>query len=272
MKIVIIGSTGQLGSDLVKELKDYDVVCPSIDINKHKEVKRSLEQVKPDVVINTAAYHNTKLTELHPKLAFQTNSFSIKYLAEVCKQLGASLVQISTDCVFDGQKGNYSENDFPNPISHYGLSKYLGERFIESTFENYYIVRTSSLFGIQGCEAKGGMNFPKIMLKLAKEGEVKVKTDEFTSITYTKDLAKAIHQMIMRGKYGVYHMSNQGRLSWFDFAKEVFELTDTKADLVPITRDEMLVPRPADSSLTTTKISLPFWKDALKRYFEEVKL
>ena len=272
MKIVILGATGQLGTDLVKELEQYDVVCPSIDIDKFKEVKESLTMIEPDVVINTAAYHNTKLTESHPKLAFKTNSFAVKNLAETCDKLGASLVQISTDCVFDGAKGNYAESDYPNPISHYGLSKYLGERFIQSTFENYYIVRTSSLFGIKGCEAKGGLNFPTLMLKLAKQGEIKVKIDEFTSITYTKDLAKAIHQMILVGAYGVYHMSNEGRLSWFDFATEVFSLTNTEAEVVPIHRDEMVVPRPADSSLSTTKIMLPHWKDALKRFIEEAKL
>jgi len=272
MKILLIGSSGQLGTDLKEELSQYDLTCPDIDINKHNLIRNTIVASSPDVVINTAAYHNTKLTEANPKKAFETNSFAIKNLAEVCKDIGASLVHISTDCVFDGGKGNYIESDFANPISYYGLSKYLGERFIESVFENYYIVRTASLFGKAGCKAKKGLNFPLLMLKLAKKGEVKVKTDEFTSITYTKDLAKAIHQMILVGKYGIYHLVNEGRLSWWQFAQKVFELTKTKVNLKGITRDEMVVPRPADSSLRTTKITLPHWEDALTRFIEEAKL
>jgi len=269
MRIFLIGRTGQLGTDLAKELKQYDLVCPKIDITKFRKINRAISSVSPDIVINTAAYHNTKLTEIHPNLSFKTNSFAVKNLAETCKASGAILVHISTDCVFNGSIGNYTETDFPDPISIYGLSKYLGEKFIQITFQNYFIVRTASLFGKAGCEAKNRLNFPKLMLKLAKKGQVKVKTDEFTSITYTKDLAHAIHQMIMTGEYGIYHLVNEGRLSWYDFAKKTFELSKVKADLVGITRDEMKVPRPADSSLRSTKITLPYWEDALGRYLYE---
>lgn len=269
MRILLIGKTGQLGTDLRKEFKKYELIDSEFDITKFKKVHKTILSVSPDFVINTAAYHNTRLTEIYPEKAFKINSFAVKNLAETCKESGAILVHISTDCVFDGLKGNYIETDSPNPISHYGLSKYLGEKFIQNTFENYFIVRTASLFGKAGCEAKNRLNFPTTMLKLAKKGQVKVKGDEYTSIAYTKDLAHAIHQMMLMGGYGIYHLVNEGRLSWYQFAEKVFKLTKTKTDLIPISRDQKRVPRPADSSLRTIKIMLPFWEDALERYLYE---
>lgn len=241
MKILLIGSTGRLGTALRKELKDYDLDTSEEDITDFRAVK---ERVKGyDTVISTAAYHDVDKCEQYPKKAFEVNGFATKNLAEACQQF----MWVSTNYVFS--EGDRKESDTPNPINVYGMSKALGEHYVRKN-PNHYIIRTAGLFGPE----KGN-----IIDTLSNLDKVKAKTDEYFTCTYTIDLAKAMHQVLLTGEYGTYHLYNQGKFT-------VYELAKLLRDDVEKCKREPGDIRPKDASLTTNKIFLPTLKDALKRY------
>jgi dTDP-4-dehydrorhamnose reductase len=278
MKVAVIGSTGQLGSDLVKVFED---VIPLT----HKDIEvtdlsscETLKELKPDVVINTAAYHKTDECEENVEKTFLVNSVGARNVALICREIDAIYIYISTDYVFDGAKDEpYTENDMPNPINVYGVSKYAGEILTRYICDKYYIIRLSSLFGVAGASGKGG-NFVETIIKKADAGdELNVVNDIRMSPTYTKDAAAAIKKIIYNKlPYGIYHVTNDGYCTWYEFAKAIFEITGIDAKLNPTTSDKYPTKarRPKNSALSISKIksygiNMIYWKDALKNYLKE---
>ena len=280
MRVAIIGATGQLGSDIVKVFSDKAVPLSHADI----EVKnlfsciKALKEHSPDVVINCAAYVRVDDAEDFAEEAFAVNAVGAKNVASACEQIGAANVYISTDYVFDGTKSDpYIESDLPNPINAYGLSKYAGEIFTRNYSSKFYIIRVSSLYGAKGARGKGG-NFVETMIKKAKNGEeIKVVDDMIMSPTYTRDAAEMIKNIVEEKlPYGIYHVTNSGYCSWYEFARAIFELTNLNAELSPIKTSQLSLKarRPLFSALTSIKLEehglrMRDWKAALQDYLKE---
>ncbi len=280
MRVAIIGATGQLGSDIVKVFSDKAVPLSHADI----EVKnlfsciKALKENSPDVVINCAAYVRVDDAEDFAEEAFAVNAVGAKNVASACEQIGAANVYISTDYVFDGTKSDpYIESDLPNPINAYGLSKYAGEIFTRNYSSKFYIIRVSSLYGAKGARGKGG-NFVETMINKAKNGEeIKVVDDMIMSPTYTRDAAEMIKNIVEEKlPYGIYHVTNSGYCSWYEFARAIFELTNLNAELSPIKTSQLSLKarRPLFSALTSIKLEehglrMRDWKAALQDYLKE---
>jgi dTDP-4-dehydrorhamnose reductase len=199
MKIAVVGADGQLGSDLATAFTANGdevraLTHSHIEITDLNSVACVLEEIQPNVIVNTAAMHHVENCEREPAQAFAVNGLGPKNLAFTAKNLGAVLMHVSTDYVFDGNKGSpYTEDDSPRPLNTYGVTKLAGEHFIRSNTERYFVVRTSGLYGKNPCRAKGGLNFIELMLKLAKErGEVSVVDSEIVSPTSTTELAEQL--------------------------------------------------------------------------------
>ncbi|ASA78495.1 dTDP-4-dehydrorhamnose reductase [Thermococcus sp. 5-4] len=284
MRVAIIGAAGQLGSDLVRVLgedlsfeviplthADLDVTIP--------ETLKVLRELRPDVIINTAAYVRVDDAELYPEKAFAVNAIGALNVARVANEIDAINVYISTDYVFDGEKEKpYTEDDVPNPINVYGASKYAGEILTRNYSTKYYIIRVASLYGKAGASGKGG-NFVEWIIERAKRGEkLQIVDDQVMSPTHTLYVAKALKEFLkVRPDYGVYHMVNEGYCSWYDFAKAIFEILGWDVEITPIKSSELnrLARRPRFSALSVKKLkSLGvlsiYWKEALKEYLIEV--
>lgn len=279
MKLLLTGANGQLAHDIIKQFKsdsDFHIYAMSkkeLDITNKEQVHEMMHQVKPDIVINAAAFTGVDLAETNSLQAYEVNSIGAYHLAKAAEEIGAIIVFISTDYIFNGKKGApYIESDVPDPLSVYGNSKWLGERFVELVATKYYIVRTSWLFGLQG------NNFVKTMLLLAQKGEpIHVVNDQVGSPTYTKDLAYAIKQLI--GKpYGIYHISNEGSCSWYEFAQTIWEMAGYDPTLIKETSTEQYgatAARPAYSLLSKERlykngIGMRVWKEALQDFIDKV--
>ena len=283
MKIAVTGSNGQLGTDIVNVLNSegYEVIAlthADFDIADHAAAKSFLENEKPDVFINPAAFHNVDKCEEMPEEAMLFNCTAPAQLAATCKQLGIKFIHFSTDYVFDGAKGApYLESDLPAPLNNYGRSKYAGEQAILQANEKALIIRVSAIYGQAPCRAKGGLNFVQIMLKLAKErGEVKVVTDEVVSPTSTLSIAKALPGIIAADLSGIAHLTSEGSCNWHDFAREIFDYTNTQVKLYPATSADFpaKTPRPKYSVLENGALKsagladMPHWRDALHEYLD----
>jgi dTDP-4-dehydrorhamnose reductase len=272
MKVLILGSNGMLGYALRKVFKN--AVCPSkkeLDITNKNRVIKKLSQIKPEFVINAAAYTNVEGCEKNKSIAFKTNSEAVKYLAEACKKSGSVLVHISTDYVFDGKsKTGYKENSKKNPINTYGKSKAKGEYYIIKLLKKFYIIRTSWLFGLNG------KNFVNKIIEFGKRQNVlDVVNDQEGCPTYTKDLAVIIKKIIIDKKpYGIYHVTNKGTCTWFDFARKIKKYTGLKARINPTKSDKIkrLAKRPKNSVLINTKLNYEIrnWQAALKHYVKSM--
>lgn len=261
IKTLIIGSSGMLGSDLCKAFPDaVKLTHHDLDITDREQVIESILKIKPDVVINAAAYTNVDGCEDNKELAFQVNGYGPGYIAEACARAGAKLVHFSTDYVFDGSKKEYVESDIPDPINVYGDSKLLGEKKIIENMDDYRIVRISWLFGIHG------KNFVETMLKLSGEMDtVKVVNDQFGKPTYTMDLASKVKEIIEL-EPGIYHITNDGICSWYEFASSIID------NVIPCTSEEFprKAKRPKYSVLVNTKTEpMRHWREALKDYLQE---
>ncbi|MEM3883170.1 MAG: dTDP-4-dehydrorhamnose reductase [Candidatus Methanomethyliaceae archaeon] len=280
MKIAIIGSTGQLGTDLMKVFKnEYETIGLT-----HQEIEVTeynscliLKRYQPEVVINTAAFHKTDQCEEEPLRAFSVNALGARNIAAISKELEAITVYISTDYVFDGSKEEpYTEDDTPNPINTYGISKLAGELYTKQN-PQHYIIRVASLFGVAGASGKGG-NFVETIIEKAKRKEIiRVVNDMWMSPTYTKDAAEAIKRILERRlPFAVYHVTNQGKCTWYQFAEQVFSYLGMRPELQPIkTRDlKQKAKRPIFSPLTSTRlpkygIIMRRWEEALHDYLVE---
>jgi dTDP-4-dehydrorhamnose reductase len=280
MRIAIIGSNGQLGTDLVKVLaKENELVKLT-----HREIEvsdysscLSLKQHAPDVVINTAAFHKTDACEDDPLRAFTINSMGPRNLSLVCREMGATVVFISTDYVFSGSKNvPYVEGDCPDPLNAYGVSKLAGELFTRQ-WPRHYVCRVASLFGSAGASGKGG-NFVETMMTKARKGEpISVIDDIVMSPTYTMHAAELISSIISNKlPYGIYHATNSGCCTWFEFTKEIFSLLNMKVSVSPIKSSQYptKAKRPPFSALSSealAKLGAPVhsWQEGLSDYLKE---
>ena len=281
MKVVVLGSNGQLGSDVVRAFAENgDDVFPlthsDIEIGNGESVASKLRELQPALVVNTAAMHHVENCELKPESAFAVNALGARNLALTARDIGAVLIHVSTDYVFDGGKTSpYEEDDPPRPLSVYGNSKLAGEYFVRSTLVKHFVLRTSAIYGKSPCRAKGGLNFIQLMLKLAKErGEVRVVDSEIVTPTSTSDLARQMVALSRCDSYGLYHATAEGACSWFEFAREIFALTDTQVNLKVAGPNEFpaKVPRPKYSVLENRGLKLlglntfrP-WQEGLQDY------
>jgi dTDP-4-dehydrorhamnose reductase len=278
MKIAIIGADGQLGSDLLRRLDKDELLplfYPDFDVTAPVEARRTLTAWEPDCVINTAAYHRVDECELHPDRTFAVNATAPRDLAALCRDLGCSLVHFSTDYVFDGAKRTpYVEDDPPNPLSVYAVSKLAGEILVRNAWERHFLVRTCGLFGTSGCLEKG-MNFVDRVLDLARRGQpLRVVDDQRATPTSTLELAAAVDDIVRTSAYGLYHLTSEGECTWHEFAAAVLELAGLEADLRPVSSREFgaRARRPAYSVLENRRAKAlglrPFspWKDALRAY------
>ncbi len=281
MKVLVIGANGQLGKDIVRVFTNTDLIpldLPEVDISELDSVRRAINKYTPDVVINTAAYHNVPECEENDMKAFEVNGIGTKNLALICRDKNITLLHISTDYVFDGKKKKpYVETDTPAPVNVYGITKLAGEYYIRYITDKYYIVRTSGLYGMHKCIAKG-RNFIGTMLKLARErDELRVVTDEVLTPTYTLDLARQLKLLVENGEYGLYHITNNGECSWYEFAKEIFSGLNMDVNLKQTTQKEFpsKVKRPLYSVLQNGRLKeqeidiMPHWRTSLHSYLRE---
>ena len=277
MKVAIIGARGQLGSELVKAFREMAIPLDidDLDIREPRGLERVLGFHAPDVVINTAAYHNVPGCEKDPELAFASNVLGVRNLRNACLSLKSTLVHISTDYVFDGRKGTpYGEDDAPNPLNLYGVTKLAGEFFARQV-SRHYVIRISSLFGLAGCVGKGGTNFVKLMLEAAGTRErVAVSSNIVSSPTYAWDAAVRIREILEDDlEPGVYHVANGGSCSWHEFAAEIFRQKGAKIILEKRIETPELqggLVRPLNTALRTFKTSpLRPWQAALADYLKE---
>jgi dTDP-4-dehydrorhamnose reductase len=280
MKIIIIGSTGQLGQDLMKTMqKDHEVIGlthKNVEVADYKSVQ-TLKEQKPNVIINTAAFHKTDQCEDEPLKTFSVNALGPKNVATVSKEINATTVFISTDYLFSGSKNQpYTEDDAPDPINTYGISKLAGELYTKQN-PRHYIFRVASLFGTAGASGKGG-NFIETMITKAKKDEpITVVDDMWMSPTYTKDAAETIKKILeLQLPFGTYHLTNKGKCTWFQFAQEIFKLTNLTPNLKPIKTSQLQTKakRPLFSALKSTKLpkynlEMRSWKEALRSYLIE---
>jgi len=284
MKVLVTGANGQLGTDLCIALRDFEVVPlthKDIEVTDMRSVKEVCGRHKPDAIINTAAYVQVDDCETNADRAFLVNALGARNIAVATQELGAKLVHLSTDYVFgdeiEPRTTPYTEFDIPVPLSIYGKSKLAGENFVRHLCSKHFIVRTSGLFGIAGSSGKGG-NFVETMLRLAKErDELRVINDQVFCPTYTRDLAEKIAQLIATEYYGIFHITNEGMCSWFEFTREILRLAGLKTPSIPITSDQypQKAKRPGFSVLDNYHLRLlgmddmrP-WQDALKDYMGE---
>lgn len=276
-RIAVIGANGQLGKELVSLIPDeavWPLTREQADLIKPGQILQLFKQSTPRIVLNCAAYNLVDQSETTPEVAFAVNAFGIRELALACREVGATLVQFSTDYVFGldtSRQQPYTESAAPDPISAYGMSKLAGEYFVRALCPQHFIVRTCGLYGKYGVGGKG-TNFVETMLKLAGMGKtIKVVGDQVLTPTSASDLAQASLQLIETKRYGLYHMTNAGQCSWYEFAKTVFELTDTNANLQSTTTAEYgsKAARPSYSVLESEHAHTPrlrHWREALSEY------
>jgi dTDP-4-dehydrorhamnose reductase len=281
VKVAVTGANGQLGTDLCRVLEGFDVVPlthADIEITDVVSVRKIMSKHKPAIIINTAAYVRVDDCEDEKNKAFSVNCLGARNVAVVAQELGARLVHISTDYVFGGEAGlrttPYTEFDTPVPLSIYGQSKLAGENLARHFCLRHFIVRASALFGVAGSSGKGG-NFVETMLRLAGErNELRVVDDQVFSPTYTKDLARKIAQLMTTDHYGIFHITNKGACSWYEFTVEILRLAGITTPVVPITSDQypQKARRPGYSVLDNSHLRLlgmddmRSWQEALKDY------
>ena len=287
VKILITGSKGQLGLEVAKQLrenKETDLLLTDIDeldITKIDLLMPFMREQKPDVVINCAAYTAVDDCETHEDLAFKINAIGPRNLAIASQDIGAKMVHISTDYVFNGEGildnagiiRPYNEFDQPAPKTVYGKTKYEGEVFVKNINVQSYTIRTAWLYG-------DGNNFVRTMLKLSKERDlVKVVNDQHGSPTSTRELARLITHLIDTDNYGLFHGTCEGECTWYEFTKEIYRLMEVKTEIIPVTTEEY--PRPArrpkfsvlDNYMLrmTSDFAFRHWKEEIADYLQQHK-
>ena len=278
MKILVTGVKGQLGYDVVKVLESrghqpVGVDREEIDLMNNNMIQNFITNLKPEAIIHCAAYTAVDQAEEEVEICYQINAEAVKVIAECAKTLDIPMIYISTDYVFDGTKASeYVETDIPNPINVYGASKLKGEQYVHQLLEKFYIVRISWVFGING------NNFIKTMQRLGNEqDQLNIIHDQVGSPTYTAHLAPLLVDMIETDQYGIYHATNEGYCSWYEFAAEIFKQSQLDVTLHPITTDQYKTKakRPLNSKMSKQKLSdygfhrLPTWQEALKNYLNQ---
>jgi dTDP-4-dehydrorhamnose reductase len=279
MKTVIIGSTGQLAQDLGKVLGPdaTGLTHQDLDVTDGVAVAQALQALKPDWVLNTAAFHRVDDCEANPGLAVAVNTLGARNVARAAAGVGSGVVFFSTDYVFGGQgrpRGRpFRESDLPQPLNVYGTSKLAGEQLVQQANPRHLVLRTTGLYGT--ATSRKGWTFPELMLNKAKtEGAVKVVTDQVMAPTYTADLAAKVKELLTAGVTGLFHLTNAQECSWFEFAQKVFELAGVKVQMTPMVTEQSQrrAVRPPYSALASARLPevglqpMRPWPEALKDY------
>lgn len=274
MKVLIIGAKGMLAHEVIAELDGFCEISsgdlPECDIRDAEVVGSVVRDIRPDIIINCAAYTDVDGCEREQEQAFAVNAEGVKNIAVACRETGVLLYHVSSDFVFDGTKRTpYTEDDDVGPLSVYGRSKLAGEQYIRKLLSRYVIVRTSWLFG------RAGRNFVTTILKFAEEREeLRIVNDQAGCPTYAVDLARAIKSLLNNAAQGMYHICNSGTCTWYDFASEIVKLAGYKTRIVPITSAELARPasRPQYSAMDCSRIMAATgfrprpWQEALQEY------
>ncbi|HVB58391.1 MAG TPA: dTDP-4-dehydrorhamnose reductase [Candidatus Acidoferrales bacterium] len=281
MRVAVIGANGQLGQDVIAAFAQkgdevYSLTHADIELSNCESVRFSMTRVQPHIVVNAAAMHHVENCEREPEKAFAVNGMGARNLAQAAHEIGAAVMHVSTDYVFDGAKGKpYEETDAPRPLNVYGNTKLSGEYFVRATTDKHFVLRTSAIYGKHPCRAKGGLNFVELMLKLARErGTVRVVDSEFVSPTSTKEIARQILVLSRTNCYGLYHATAEGSCSWYEFAREIFELAKLNVKLDVASPDEFptKAPRPFYSVLENCVLKrrglnvFRPWQEGLRAY------
>jgi len=286
-KILLIGKTGQLGAEIIKNTAsfNFDIVSfnkDKLDVTNELQIREKIEKIKPDILINTSAYHVLVACEENPLKAMAVNFVAVDKIAKLCKKYSIKFITYSTDYVFDGEKGSpYEENDRPNPLQIYGISKLAGEYAALSSYpEDSFIIRTCGLYGGRRGSLQKKGNFVLNIIKEAKEKDfIEISSEQVVSPTYAGDLSKATLKLLnSNANSGIYHLVNEGYCSWYEFAKEIFKLANIDMKILPIDKGGVNggVKRPKISALENTKakalgIELPLWQKGLELYFSFLK-
>ena len=280
MKIFVTGVRGQLGHDVVEELEKRGIEAVGVDIQEMDitdggSVEKVIKAAAPDKVIHCAAYTAVDAAEDNEEACRKVNADGPRNIARVCRELDIPMLYISSDYVFDGKgSAGWKPDDVCNPQSVYGLTKYEGELAVKELLDKYFIVRITWTFGVNG------KNFVKTMLNLSKNHDtIQVVNDQFGSPSYTYDLAKLLVDMVLTDKYGIYHATNEGICSWYEFACAIFQEAGIEMNVVPVTTEEYgaKAKRPANSRMDKEKLTekgfdrLPTWQDALTRYIRALE-
>lgn len=283
MNILLIGKTGQLGGSILKEKTSHRIYAPGrteLDIESRESCQDAIVKYRPDVVINTAAFHNVPQCEDEPQRAFEVNCLAVRDLALMCKKAEIILVTFSTDYVFGGKQNiPYKEDDRTNPLQMYGISRLGGELVALATAPQHAVViRTCGLYGLSGASSKGGNFVDKRIADAQTHTQLDMGCDQVVSPTYTGDLVQAVLKLIEHPQLvpGIYHLVNEGECTWFEFTKAIYGLMGLDVIVHPVDRGGMSgeMSRPLYSALANTKaqalgITLPHWRDALQHYLRE---
>lgn len=279
MRTLVIGSSGQLGQDVMRTLGDgaIGLTHADVDVTDGVGVSRILREHRPDWVVNTAAFHRVDDCELNPTLAFAVNAAGAGNVARAAEEIGAGVVFYSTDYVFGGEDrprhDPHTESSLPDPYNVYGISKLAGERMVMNGNPRHLVIRSAGLYGT--ATSRKGWTFPELMVNKARaDGWVKVVTDQALSPTYTHDLAESTKALMERDARGLFHLTNEGECSWFEFAQAAFDIAGVAVNMEPITTvpGERRARRPPYSALTSERLSevgippLRPWREALEHY------
>lgn len=277
MKVLVTGAGGMLAEDLITCLSErgYEIVAlprSELDITDLGAIRAAVNNFEPELMINCAAYTKVDKAEKEETRALMVNGFGVQNLCLLCQERDIPLVHFSTDYVFDGTKESpYTIHDEPNPISAYGRSKLLGEKYILWLLSKFYLIRTSWLFGLSA------KNFIETMLELGqREKQISVVNDQRGCPTWTYHLAQAVIDLIETERYGIYHITNSEPTTWFEFAREIFRLSGRDIEVLPVTSDQFPRParRPQNSVLDPFPLievlgrEMPSWREALEEYLE----
>jgi dTDP-4-dehydrorhamnose reductase len=279
LKVLLVGGSGQLGSEIHARWTSDDIVAPphkELDIEDAGALERAIDAERPDVVVNCAAFHNVDVCEQQAERAFAVNALAVDRGAALCAERGIALLNISSDYVFDGHaSAAYNEDDCPRPISAYGASKLAGEGLVLRRAMKAFVVRTCGVYGVHASKSKG--TFIDRIIAQARSGETpRVVSDVVASPTYAGHLAIALRSLIERGAPGLYHACNVGAASWYDFARAALDLAGIEQPIEPISAAQWKAParRPAFSALANIKLDalgivMPSWREGIAAYLRD---
>jgi dTDP-4-dehydrorhamnose reductase len=280
LKALVFGGSGQLGSEILRQWTDVDIVAPSsadVNVDDAASVRAAIDAAAPELVVNCTAFHNLEQCGREPERAFATNALAVFGMARACADRGAAFVTFSTDYVFSGELGReYTEHDAPDPVNAYGVSKLAGEQLVRVLGAKSFVVRTCGVYGTRVSSSKG-YTFIDRVINQARAGEaVRIVRDQVVSPSYAGDIARALRELVRTERYGLYHMVNRGPVTWYDFARETLRQAGIDHPIEPVSTNDWpsTVRRPAYSALANTAldaldIPMPDWREGIAGYLRD---